>query len=106
MTKRKQLDVEFAPGWADEMDLNQEEYDALIDGIKQLVATGEIFENSTPIDELPQEEQQDPYIPVRPKNCPRRNRETTPLHPNTSQRPLTHPEQFVVQSAPNTPIGS
>ena len=58
MTKRKQLDVEFAPGWADEMDLNQEEYDALVDGIKQLVATGEIFEN----------EQQEIFEPIKHKN--------------------------------------
>jgi hypothetical protein len=54
MTKRKQLDVEFVPGWADEMELTQNEYDALVDGIKQLVATGEIFEN-----ELDEEEQQE-----------------------------------------------
>ena len=52
MTRKKQLDVEFMPGWADELELNQEEYDALIDGIKQLISTGEIFENSTPFDEL------------------------------------------------------
>jgi hypothetical protein len=68
MTKRKQLDVEFVPGWADEMELSQEEYDALIDGIKQLVATGEIFENSTPIDELPQEEQQEILEQISRKN--------------------------------------
>jgi hypothetical protein len=59
MTKKKQLDVEFVPGWADELELSQDEYDALIDGIRQLVTTGEIFENATPVDELPEEEQQE-----------------------------------------------
>jgi hypothetical protein len=59
MTKKKPMDVEFVPGWADELDLNQEEYDALIDGIRQLVTTGEIFENATPVSELPLEEQEE-----------------------------------------------
>jgi hypothetical protein len=59
MTKKKPLDVEFTPGWADELELTQDEYDALIDGIKQLVATGEIFENATPVSELPVEEQEE-----------------------------------------------
>jgi hypothetical protein len=66
MTKKKT--VEFVPGWADEMDLSQEEYNALIDGIKQLVATGEIFENATPIDELPEEEQQEILESINRKN--------------------------------------
>ena len=57
MTKKKT--VEFEEGWADELDLSQEEYDALVDGIKQLVATGEIFENATPVSELPLEEQEE-----------------------------------------------
>jgi hypothetical protein len=59
MTKKKPPSVIFADGWADEMELTQDEYDALIDGIRQLVATGEIFENATPIDELDDEEQQE-----------------------------------------------
>jgi hypothetical protein len=58
MTKKKPPSVVFDEGWADDMDLTQEEYDALVDGIKQLVATGEIFENATPIEELDEEEQQ------------------------------------------------
>ena len=68
MTKKKQLDVEFEPGWADELELTQDEYDALVDGIRQLVATGEIFENSTPIDELDEEEQQEILESIRSKN--------------------------------------
>jgi len=55
MTKKTK--VEFEEGWADELELTQDEYDALIDGIMQLVETGEIFEQSTPVDELPEEEQ-------------------------------------------------
>ena len=68
MTKKKPLDVEFMPGWADEMDLTEDEYNALIDGIKQLVATGEIFENATPVDELPLEEQQEILESINNKN--------------------------------------
>ena len=59
MTRKKQLDVEFEPGWADELELTPDEYDALIDGIKQLVATGEIFENAERVEDLPEEEQQE-----------------------------------------------
>jgi len=68
MTKKKPLNVVFVPGWADELELDQEEYDALIDGIKQLVATGEIFENSTPVDELPLEEQEEILEQINRKN--------------------------------------
>ena len=68
MTRKKQLDVEFVPGWADEMELTQEEYDALIDGIKQLISTGEIFENSTPVDELDIEEQEEILEQINRKN--------------------------------------
>jgi hypothetical protein len=68
MTKKKPLNVEFMPGWADEMDFSQEEYEALVDGIKQLVATGEIFENATPVSELPLEEQQEILESISRKN--------------------------------------
>jgi hypothetical protein len=68
MTKKKPMNVEFMPGWADEMDLTEDEYNALIDGIKQLVATGEIFENATPIDELDDEEQQEILESINRKN--------------------------------------
>ena len=68
MTRKKPPSVVFADGWADEMELTQDEYDALIDGIKQLVATGEIFENATPIEELPLEEQQEILEQINRKN--------------------------------------
>jgi len=68
MTKKKPPSVIFDEGWADEMELTQDEYDALIDGIKQLVATGEIFENATPIEELPLEEQEEILNKINSKN--------------------------------------
>ena len=68
MTKKKPMNVEFVPGWADEMELTQEEYDALIDGIKQLISTGEIFENSTQVDELDIEEQEEILEQINRKN--------------------------------------
>ena len=68
MSKKKPPSVIFADGWADDMELTQDEYDALIDGIKQLVATGEIFENATPIDELPLEEQEEILNQIDRKN--------------------------------------
>jgi hypothetical protein len=68
MTRKKQIDIEFEPGWADDLELTQEEYDALIDGINQLVVTGEIFENATPLEELPEEEQQEILESLQRKN--------------------------------------
>ena len=68
MTRRKPKTVEFEDGWADELDLTQEEYDALVRGIKELVATGEIFEDATPLDELPIEEQQEILESLNNKN--------------------------------------
>ena len=68
MTRKKQPEIEYEPGWADEMDLTLEEYNALIDGIKQLVATGEIFENATPVSDLPEEEQQEILEQISRKN--------------------------------------
>jgi hypothetical protein len=68
MTKKKPPSVLFADGWADEMELTQEQYDALIDGINQLVVTGEIFENATPVEELPLEEQQEILEQINRKN--------------------------------------
>jgi len=68
VTRKKQPTVEFEDGWADELDLSQEDYDALVDGIRQLVATGEIFENATPVSELPLEEQQEILEQISRKN--------------------------------------
>ena len=68
MTKKKALDVLFEDGWADELDLTQEEFIALVDGIRQLVATGEIFENATPVSELPLEEQEEILDQINRKN--------------------------------------
>jgi hypothetical protein len=60
MTKKKPPSVIFEEGCFDEMlDLTQEEMDALIDGIMQLVETGEIFARATLVDDLPEDEQQE-----------------------------------------------
>jgi hypothetical protein len=58
VSKKKPPSVIFDEGCFDDMlDLTQEEMDALIDGIMQLVETGEIFENATLVDDLPEDEQ-------------------------------------------------
>jgi hypothetical protein len=58
MSKKKPPSVIFDEGCFDDMlDLTQEEMDALIDGIMQLVETGEIFKNATLVDDLPEDEQ-------------------------------------------------
>jgi hypothetical protein len=60
MTKKKPpISIEFEEGCLDDLadELTQEEMDALIEGIFQLAETGEILENSTPLDELPEDEQ-------------------------------------------------
>ena len=60
MSKKKPPSVIFDEGCFDDMlDLTQEEMDALIDGIMQLVETGEIFKNATLVDDLPEHEQAD-----------------------------------------------
>jgi hypothetical protein len=58
MSKKKPPSVIFDEGCFDDMlDLTQEEMDALIDGIMQLVETGEIIENAKLVDDLPEDEQ-------------------------------------------------
>jgi hypothetical protein len=66
MTTKKT--VEFEEGWADELDLTQEELDALVRGITELVTTGEIFEDATPIDQMSEEEQQEILEQINRKN--------------------------------------
>ena len=58
MSKKKPPSVIFDEGCFDDMlDLTQEEMEALIDGIMQLVETGEIFERATLVEDLPEDEQ-------------------------------------------------
>lgn len=61
MTRKKT--VEFEEGWADElmedMGLTQQDIDNLVKGIRQLVETGEIFEEGVAVEDLPEEEQQE-----------------------------------------------
>jgi len=68
VTKKKPKEVIFEEGWADELDLSQEDYDALVRGIQELVATGEIFEDAIPIEDLPEEEQQEIIEQINRKN--------------------------------------
>jgi hypothetical protein len=55
----KKPKIVFAEGCFDELedDMTQAEMEALIEGIHQLLDTGEILENSTPVEDLPEEEQ-------------------------------------------------
>ena len=59
MTKKKT--VEFEDGWADDlmedMDMTQEDIDNLMEGIIQLVTTGEILEDAIRVEDLPENEQ-------------------------------------------------
>ena len=50
MTEEKKPEIVFAPGCFDSFEGSQEELDELINEIKRLVETGEIFERSTPLD--------------------------------------------------------
>jgi hypothetical protein len=58
MTKPKK--IEFEEGCFDNLedDMTQEEMEALMQGIHQLLETGEIFENAVPVEDLPEEEQE------------------------------------------------
>lgn len=47
----KKKTLEFEEGWADELDLTPDELEALIDGITQLVETGEIFEDAEHVED-------------------------------------------------------
>ena len=68
MTKKKKT-VEFDEGWADELDLTPDELADLVRGITQLVETGEILEESIPVDELDDEEREEIYRRLSmPKN--------------------------------------
>jgi Holliday junction resolvase RusA-like endonuclease len=71
MTKKPKT-VEFEEGWADElmqdMDMTQEDIDNLMEGIIQLVTTGEILEDAVRVEDLPEDEQQEIYERISKKN--------------------------------------
>jgi len=68
MTKKKKT-VEFEEGWADELELTEDELTDLVRGITQLVETGEIWEESIPVNELDDEEREEIYRRLNmPKN--------------------------------------
>lgn len=62
MTRKKRT-VEFEEGWADELLadglVTQEELNALMRGIVQMVETGEILADSMALEDLSEEEQQE-----------------------------------------------
>jgi hypothetical protein len=62
MTRKKRT-VEFEEGWADELLadglVTQEELNALMRGIVQMVETGQIVADSMAMEDLSEEEQQD-----------------------------------------------
>jgi hypothetical protein len=57
--KKPPFKITFEEGCFDELedDLTEEEMEALIKGIFELAETGEIFDNATPVSELPEDEQ-------------------------------------------------
>jgi hypothetical protein len=70
MTKKKT--VEFEEGWADELladgTMTQEEIDSLVKMITEFVEDGTIFEDATPVADLPEEEQEEILKSLQNKN--------------------------------------
>jgi hypothetical protein len=66
MTRKKT--VEFEEGWADELGLTQEELDAVVRGITELVTTGEICEDAILLEDLPEDEQYEILEQINRKN--------------------------------------
>ena len=63
MTDKKEIKIEFAPGCFDSFEGTQEELEALIEEIKNMVASGDFQENSRELtdedfEELPEEVQE------------------------------------------------
>jgi hypothetical protein len=52
MSEPKKVIVEFAPGCFDDFDGTQEELDQLIEEIKRMATSGEMIENSHPVEYL------------------------------------------------------
>jgi hypothetical protein len=59
MTEPKKLKIIFEPGCLDNLDITQEELDALVAEIQEMVDDGSLFENSILFEDLPEEEQAD-----------------------------------------------
>jgi hypothetical protein len=66
MTKKKT--VIFEEGWDDELNLTKEEHEILMWAIKELLDDAEIIQESTPVSELPLEEQEEIYNKINNKN--------------------------------------
>jgi hypothetical protein len=50
MSDKKKIEIVFAPGCFDQFDGTQEELDELIQQIKDMAESGELFEQSQPVD--------------------------------------------------------
>jgi hypothetical protein len=50
MTNEKKPEIVFAPGCFDSFEGTQEELDELVAEIQKMISTGELFENSQPLD--------------------------------------------------------
>jgi len=65
MTEEKKPKVIFEPGWADAMmedgDMTEQDLQDLMQHIIDLFESGELEEHSTPVSELPEEEQEEIY---------------------------------------------
>lgn len=48
--EKKKIEIIFAPGCFDNFEGTQEELDAMIQQIKDMAESGELFENSAPVD--------------------------------------------------------
>ena len=48
--EKKKIEIVFAPGCFDNFEGTQEELDAMIQQIKDMAESGELFENSAPVD--------------------------------------------------------
>lgn len=48
--ERKKIKIEFAPGAFDNFDGTQEELNELMENIQKAILSGELFENSKPVD--------------------------------------------------------
>lgn len=48
--EKKKIEIVFAPGCFDNFEGTQEELDAMIQQIKDMAESGELFENSTAVD--------------------------------------------------------
>ena len=52
MSEDKKTKIEFVPGCFDDFEGTQEELDALVEEIRRMADTGELFENAVPLEDI------------------------------------------------------